>query len=95
MPFWLNSLLRIGNLLDGLSLETFNLLLHRVVFLDIFLDNALEVLGVVEERLDGLQHILHIVDQILAVATRGGLDTADTSGNAALRENLEETDATC
>ena len=66
-----------------------------VVLFDILLDDTLQVLGVVEERLDVLQDVLHLVEALLAVLTCRSLDTADAGSHAALRENLEEPDAAC
>ena len=37
--------------LDGLGMELLNLFLHRVVLLHVFLDDTLQVLGIVEEAL--------------------------------------------
>ena len=84
----------LGSTLDGLSLEAFYLLLHGVVLVDILLDDALQVLGIVEERLDVLENVLHLIETLLAVFACGGLDTTDAGSHTALRENLEETDAT-
>ena len=65
------------------------------MLLDVLLDNTLQILGVVEECLNSLQDILGLVQQLLALLTGLGLDTADTGSNTALRDNLEETDAAC
>ena len=65
------------------------------MLIDILLDNALQVLGIVEECLNSLQDILGLVQQLLALLTGLGLDTADTGSYTALRDNLEESDATC
>ena len=63
------------------------------MLIDILLDNALQVLGIVEERLDGLQRIFQLIEQFFALLASLGLDTTDTSGNATFRDNLEESDA--
>ena len=69
-------------------------MLHCVVFIDILLDDTQQVLTVAEERADATDGILVRVNQILAVLSSDGLDTANTGSHAALAENLEETDAT-
>ena len=84
----------LGSALYGLCLEALNLLLDRVVLLDILLDDTLQVLGIVEECLHGAQHILGLIQQFLTLLTSLGLDTADAGSHTALRDNLEETDAT-
>ena len=85
----------LGSTLDSLSLETFNLFLHRIVLLNILADNALQVLGIVKESLHGTQHVLCLIQQLLALLTSFGLDTTDAGSNATFRDNLEESDATC
>ena len=64
------------------------------MLLDILLDNALQVLGIVEECLNSLQDILGLIQQLLALLTGLGLDTTDAGSYAALRDNLEESDTT-
>ena len=85
----------LGIALDCLCLETLNLLFHRVVLLNVLADDALQVLGIVEECLHCLQRVLDVVEQLLALFSCAGLDTTDASCYTALRDDLEETDATC
>ena len=84
----------MGEVLHVLSLELFNLLLHRVVLLDILLDDALQVLGIVEECLHSTQRVLRMIDQLLALLASLGLDTTDTCCHTALSDDLEEADLT-
>ena len=64
------------------------------MLLDILLDNALQVLGIVEECLNSLQDILGLIQQLLALLTGLGLDPTDAGSYTALRDNLEESDTT-
>ena len=64
------------------------------MLLDVLADDSLQVLGVVEEGADSLQRVLNVVHKLLAFLSGLCLDTADAGCNAALRDNLEETDAT-
>ena len=63
------------------------------MLLDIFTDNSLQVFGIIEECLHGTQHVFGLIQQLLALLARLGLDTANAGGDTALRDNLEETDA--
>ena len=65
------------------------------MLIDVLLDDTLQILGVVEECLNSLQHILGLIQQLLALLACLGLDTTYAGSNAALRDNLEETDTTC
>ena len=78
----------------ALSLEHFYILLHRIVLFDIFLNHALQVLRVVEERANSLQDILRLIEEFFALTTSLGLDTTDTRCHRTLRDNLEEADLT-
>ena len=80
--------------LHGLCLERLDLLFHGVVLVDIFPDDALQVLGIVEERLHGLQQVLGLVKQFLTLLARLGLNTTNAGSNAGLADNLEEANAT-
>ena len=77
-----------------LGLELLDILLHGVVLLDILGDDALQVLRIVEETLHSAQDILSLIESLLTLLTCQGLDTTDTSGHTALREDLEEADLT-
>ena len=80
--------------LHALGLELLDLLLHRVVLLDILGDDALQILRIVEEGLHGTKGVLRLVQQFLALLTGLGLDTTDTGCDRTLRDNLEEADLT-
>ena len=69
-------------------------MLHRIVLVDILLDDAQQVLSVAEERADTLDGVLVGVDILLAVTASNGLNTAYAGSHTALAENLEESDAT-
>ena len=64
------------------------------MLVNVFSDNTLEILGVVEQALQGYDGILQAVDSLLASLASQSLDTADAGCYAALRDNLEETDLT-
>ena len=81
--------------LYGSSLELLDVLLHSVVLLDVLADDALQVLCVVEQTADSLQHVLDVVHQLLTLLAGLCLDTADAGSYAALGDDLEHTDATC
>ena len=54
-----------------------------------------EVLGVVEHGAYGLQCVLKGIHHLLTLSTCLGLDTADSSCDAALRDYLEHADTAC
>ena len=85
--------LRLGPL-HGLCLELFYRLLHGIMLLNILADDALQVLGVVEECAYCLESVLNVVHEFLAFSAGLCLDTADSGGYAALRNNLEHSDTT-
>ena len=64
------------------------------MLIDVLLNNALQVLGIVEECLDSLQNILCLIKQFLALLTGLGLDTTDAGSYTAFRDDLEESDTT-
>ena len=70
--------------LHSLSLVLLYFLLHRVVFVNVLLNDALQVLGVIEDGANGLQRVLDVVEQFFALAARLGLNTAYAGGYAAL-----------
>ena len=57
-----------------------------------FLDGAGEVRSVVEDILDGLQEVFHVVDALHGLGARNGLDTAHAGGHGTLGHNLEQAD---
>ena len=80
--------------LDGLCLERLNFFLHGVVLVNVLTDDTLQVFRVVEEATYCLEGIFNLVQQFFALLARLGLYAADAGCHAALRDNLEETDAT-
>ena len=79
--------------LHGLGLELLNALLHRVVFLDVFLDDGAQVFGIVEEGADSLDAVFEQIHHLFALAAGLGFDTADAGCHAAFADNLEHADA--
>ena len=75
-------------------MELLHLLLHRIVLIDVFLNGALQILGIIEQRPDGLDGIFQIVQQFLTFLTCLGFDTTDACCHTGLRDNLEHTDMT-
>ena len=89
--------------IEHLLLEVSSTLTHDVLHLfaqvsvvaDSLLYGADQVGSIVEEALESVQQILLLVHYLFYCLTSDGLDTANTSGNAALGDDANHTDATC
>src|SRR5574344_154459 len=77
----------------GLRLECFDILLHRIMLIDVFLNDTLQILGIVEQSADGLNGVLQVIEQFFTFLSSLCLNTAYTCSNTAFRDNLEHTDS--